>query len=73
MSVLLSLLGIVLDGLDTMVGVTCSPITVTGVDTGNSCSAEAVCCENNNVVRARFLLEYTPDVADGLCCLCRAV
>ena len=50
MSLLLGLLGIVLDGVDALVGLDCSPITVIGVGTGNECSAEAVCCENNNVV-----------------------
>ena len=49
-STLLGLLGIVLQDLDVLVGLDCSPITVIGVGTGNSCSATAVCCENNNVV-----------------------
>ncbi|KAI0826600.1 fungal hydrophobin [Trametes gibbosa] len=46
---LLSLLGIVVEGLDVLVGLTCSPITVVGVGAGSSCDAEAVCCQNNDV------------------------
>ncbi|KAI9063616.1 fungal hydrophobin [Trametes sanguinea] len=48
-SLLLSLLGVVLQDLDVLVGLDCSPITVIGAGTGSACSAEAVCCENNNV------------------------
>ncbi|KAF5350883.1 hypothetical protein D9758_010487 [Tetrapyrgos nigripes] len=44
---LLGLLGIVLSDLNVLVGVTCSPISVIGVG-GNSCTAQPVCCENNN-------------------------
>ena len=47
---ILGLLGIVIQGVDVLVGLDCSPITVIGVGTGNSCSANAVCCQNNNVV-----------------------
>ena len=43
-------LGIVLQDLNVGVGLTCSPVTVIGVGTGNECSANTVCCENNNVV-----------------------
>ncbi|KAI8970904.1 hydrophobin 1 [Trametes punicea] len=48
-SLLLGLLGIVLEDVTALIGLDCSPITVIGVGTGNSCSANAVCCENNNV------------------------
>ncbi|KAE9385896.1 hydrophobin 2 [Gymnopus androsaceus JB14] len=44
---LLSLLGIVLQDLDVLVGITCSPITVIGAP-GSSCSAQAVCCDDNS-------------------------
>ncbi|TRM67063.1 fungal hydrophobin-domain-containing protein [Schizophyllum amplum] len=44
---LLGLLGIVLGDLNTLVGLTCSPISVIGAG-GNSCSAQTVCCENNS-------------------------
>ncbi|CAL1710924.1 unnamed protein product [Somion occarium] len=44
---LLGLLGIVLEDLSVLVGITCSPITVIGVG-GGSCSAKPVCCENNS-------------------------
>ncbi|KAI9069432.1 fungal hydrophobin [Trametes sanguinea] len=45
---LLGLLGIVLQDVDVLVGLTCSPISVIGVGAGNSCSATAVCCEDNS-------------------------
>ncbi|THU91476.1 fungal hydrophobin [Dendrothele bispora CBS 962.96] len=44
---LLSLLGIVVQDVNALVGVTCSPISVIGVG-GDSCSANPVCCENNS-------------------------
>ncbi|EJC98269.1 fungal hydrophobin [Fomitiporia mediterranea MF3/22] len=44
---LLGLLGIVLSDLDVLVGLTCTPISVIGAG-GNSCSAQPVCCQNNN-------------------------
>ncbi|OCH89174.1 fungal hydrophobin [Obba rivulosa] len=46
---LLGLLGIVLEGVDVLLGIDCSPITVIGVGTGSSCSATTVCCEDNAV------------------------
>ncbi|KAI8970903.1 fungal hydrophobin-domain-containing protein [Trametes punicea] len=48
-SLLLGLLGIVLGDITGLVGLDCSPITVIGVGTGNACSANTVCCQNNNV------------------------
>ncbi|KAI0643532.1 fungal hydrophobin [Trametes meyenii] len=48
-STLLGLLGVVLQDLDILVGVSCSPINVVGVGSGNACSSNAVCCDNNNV------------------------
>ncbi|KAH7884679.1 hydrophobin 2 [Phlebopus sp. FC_14] len=45
---LLGLLGIDLSDLNVLVGLTCSPITVIGTGLGGSCSADPVCCENNN-------------------------
>ena len=47
---LLGLLGIVLDGVDALLGLDCSPITIIGAGTGNACSSNVVCCQNNNVV-----------------------
>lgn len=44
---LLGLLGVVLQDLTVLVGITCSPLSVIGVG-GNSCSAQPVCCENNS-------------------------
>ncbi|EIW55742.1 fungal hydrophobin [Trametes versicolor FP-101664 SS1] len=47
-SLLLGLLGIVVQGVDVLLGVGCSPISVIGVG-GGSCNANTVCCQNNNV------------------------
>ncbi|TFK79368.1 fungal hydrophobin [Polyporus arcularius HHB13444] len=47
-NVLLGLLGIVVDGVDVLLGLDCSPISVIGVG-GGSCDANVVCCQNNNV------------------------
>ncbi|EIW55699.1 fungal hydrophobin [Trametes versicolor FP-101664 SS1] len=44
---LLGLLGVVVQGVDVLVGLTCDPISVVGAG-GNSCSANTVCCENNS-------------------------
>ncbi|KAI0746819.1 fungal hydrophobin-domain-containing protein [Daedaleopsis nitida] len=48
-SLLLGLLGIVVEGVDVLLGLDCSPITVIGVGSGSACSANTVCCQNNNV------------------------
>ena len=56
-STILALLGIVLQDLNVGVGLTCSPITVIGVSGGDSCSANAVCCEDNSHVSS-----YSPCV-----------
>ncbi|KAI0667102.1 hydrophobin 2 [Trametes maxima] len=48
-SALLGLLGIVLQDVTALVGLDCSPINVVGVGSGNACSANVVCCQNNNV------------------------
>ncbi|RDX54522.1 fungal hydrophobin [Lentinus brumalis] len=47
--IILGLLGIILQDLNVLVGLDCSPITVIGVGTGNTCNAQTVCCDNNNV------------------------
>ncbi|THV02182.1 fungal hydrophobin [Dendrothele bispora CBS 962.96] len=44
---LLGLLGVAVGSVTGQVGVTCSPISVIGAG-GNSCSAQPVCCSNNN-------------------------
>ncbi|CDO70112.1 hypothetical protein BN946_scf184806.g39 [Trametes cinnabarina] len=46
---ILGLLGIVIGDITGLVGLGCSPISVVGVGSGNACSANAVCCQNNNV------------------------
>ncbi|KJA29739.1 hypothetical protein HYPSUDRAFT_31725 [Hypholoma sublateritium FD-334 SS-4] len=43
---LLSLLGVVVQDVTALVGITCSPITVIGVS-GTSCSEQPVCCTND--------------------------
>ncbi|KAI0071608.1 fungal hydrophobin [Panus rudis PR-1116 ss-1] len=47
-SLVLGLLGIVVEGLDVLLGLSCSPISVIGAGGGN-CNSNVVCCENNNV------------------------
>ena len=49
-SALLGLLGIVVQDANVLIGVNCSPITVIGVGSGSSCSAEVVCCSDNSYV-----------------------
>ncbi|CAA7260094.1 unnamed protein product [Cyclocybe aegerita] len=44
---LLGLLGVVVQDVTAIVGVTCTPITVIGAG-GNSCTAQPVCCTNNS-------------------------
>ncbi|TFK43774.1 fungal hydrophobin [Crucibulum laeve] len=43
----LGLLGIVVQDVTALVGLTCDPISVIGVG-GGACSAQSVCCENNS-------------------------
>ncbi|CDO71944.1 hypothetical protein BN946_scf184940.g91 [Trametes cinnabarina] len=45
---LLGLLGIVLQDVNVLLGLNCSPITVIGVGTGTSCGANTVCCEDDS-------------------------
>ncbi|KDQ62761.1 hypothetical protein JAAARDRAFT_122109 [Jaapia argillacea MUCL 33604] len=45
---LLGLLDVVVQDLNVLVGVTCSPITVVGVGDGSSCIAHPVCCTDNS-------------------------
>ncbi|KAJ4466325.1 hydrophobin 2, partial [Lentinula aciculospora] len=44
---ILGILGIVLQDLNVLVGLTCSPISVIGLGNGG-CSAQAVCCDDNS-------------------------
>ncbi|KAN0075534.1 fungal hydrophobin [Tylopilus felleus] len=46
-SVLSALLGIALPNVAGLIGLDCDPITVIGAG-GNSCTAQTVCCTNNN-------------------------
>ncbi|CDO68215.1 hypothetical protein BN946_scf184913.g5 [Trametes cinnabarina] len=45
---ILAALGVVLQDLSIPVGLSCSGITGVGVGGSDSCSANAVCCENNS-------------------------
>ncbi|KAI0070167.1 fungal hydrophobin [Panus rudis PR-1116 ss-1] len=45
---LLKGLGIVVQDVDALLGLTCSPISVVGVGSGSACSTTAVCCEDNS-------------------------
>ncbi|ETW84884.1 hydrophobin-like protein [Heterobasidion irregulare TC 32-1] len=44
----LSLIGVVVEDLDVVVGVTCAPIDVVGLGSGATCDADPLCCEDNN-------------------------
>ena len=63
---LLGLLGVVLEGLDVLLGLDCSPITGVGIGTGNECTATTVCCQDNNVVSVLFVREYAVSVHSPL-------
>ncbi|KAI0708783.1 hydrophobin [Cerioporus squamosus] len=45
---ILKSIGVVVQDVDALVGLTCSPITVIGVGSGDACDAQAVCCEDNS-------------------------
>ncbi|KAH9940197.1 hydrophobin [Epithele typhae] len=45
---ILASIGVIVQDVDALVGLTCSPITVIGVGSGGSCDASAVCCEDNS-------------------------
>ena len=47
---LLGLLGIVLDDLNVLLGLSCSPISVVGVGSGSECSGTTVSCSDGVVV-----------------------
>ncbi|KAF7800307.1 hypothetical protein EIP86_011556 [Pleurotus ostreatoroseus] len=48
-NLLLGLLGVVLGSVTGLLGLGCSPISVIGIGSGNACSANPVCCENNSI------------------------
>lgn len=56
-SLLLGLLGVVVQGLDVVLGLDCSPISVIGVG-GGSCNSNVVCCQNNDIVRAPCHIQW---------------
>ena len=58
-------IGVVVQDANVPVGLTCSPITVIGVGSGNACSSNVVCCQNNNVVSPR--VRAHPTFAELMC------
>ncbi|KAI0628600.1 hydrophobin [Trametes polyzona] len=48
-SLILGLLGLVVSDPNSLIGMNCSPLIVTGVGDGNTCNGQTVCCTNNNV------------------------
>ncbi|KAI0657137.1 fungal hydrophobin-domain-containing protein [Cubamyces menziesii] len=48
-SAILSLLGLNLQDIVGQIGLQCNPISVIGGGVGAHCSAQPVCCQNNNV------------------------
>ncbi|GLB41322.1 putative acetyltransferase (GNAT) domain containing protein [Lyophyllum shimeji] len=40
-------LGVVIQGVSVPVGITCTPINVLGIGAGGQCTAQTVCCSNN--------------------------
>ncbi|EIW55691.1 fungal hydrophobin [Trametes versicolor FP-101664 SS1] len=46
---LLGLLGVVVDAVDVVLGLQCSPIKIVGLGTDKACSSNVVCCENNSI------------------------
>ncbi|KAI0737160.1 hydrophobin [Daedaleopsis nitida] len=46
---ILDALGIVVQDVNALIGLNCSPIGVVGVGSNNNCDAEAVCCDSNSL------------------------
>ncbi|OJT15408.1 Fruiting body protein SC3 [Trametes pubescens] len=45
----LAAIGVILQDINIPIGLTCSPITVVGVGSGNACSSNTVCCDDNSL------------------------
>ncbi|KDQ50535.1 hypothetical protein JAAARDRAFT_141872 [Jaapia argillacea MUCL 33604] len=45
---ILKSIGVVVQDVNALVGLTCSPIDIVGVGSGSSCSASPVCCTDNS-------------------------
>ncbi|KDQ62741.1 hypothetical protein JAAARDRAFT_203806 [Jaapia argillacea MUCL 33604] len=45
---ILKTIGVVVQDVNALVGLTCSPITAVGVGSGSTCSAHPVCCTDNS-------------------------
>lgn len=55
---ILKSLGVVLQDVNALVGLDCSPISVVGVGSGSACSGTTVSCSNGVIVSASRLLLY---------------
>lgn len=49
-SSILGTIGVVVQNLELLVGVTCTPITIVGINNGE-CAAHPLCCKDNDFVR----------------------
>ncbi|KAH9923698.1 fungal hydrophobin [Epithele typhae] len=45
---ILDSIGVVVQDVNVLLGLTCSPISVVGVGSGDACDAQAVCCQDNS-------------------------
>ncbi|KDQ62744.1 hypothetical protein JAAARDRAFT_190030 [Jaapia argillacea MUCL 33604] len=45
---ILKSIGVVVQDVNALVGLTCSPITAVGVGSGSACTANPVCCTDNS-------------------------
>ncbi|KAF9037122.1 fungal hydrophobin-domain-containing protein [Panaeolus papilionaceus] len=48
LSPIFGLLNIVVQPITALVGINCTPINVLGIGAGGACTAQPVCCQNNN-------------------------
>ena len=49
-------IGVNVQDVTGQIGLQCSPLSAVGVGGSSACSVSPVCCQNNNVVSAMFLL-----------------
>ncbi|KAI0371969.1 fungal hydrophobin [Pilatotrama ljubarskyi] len=46
---IVGLLNVVVDGVDALLGLQCSPLKIVGLGSDSNCAANVVCCENNSI------------------------